>query len=113
MGSVSVRKSLGLYEESDLLCIDEPTNHLDSDAMHLILNSLRSYRGIGLLVSHDHEVLGALCTNTLQVQAPCVQKLSCSPTQSKDEIRKQRIAMETVYLEQGKEIKRIEKEKQH
>lgn len=101
-----------LYEESDLLCIDEPTNHLDSDAMHQILNSLRSYRGIGLLVSHDREVLDALCSNTIQVLAPYVQKLSCSPSQAIQEIKKQRIAMETVYQEQGKELKRIEKEKQ-
>src|SRR5690606_34433149 len=58
------------------------------------------------------EVLDALCSNTIQVLAPYVQKLSCSPSQAIQEIRKQRIAMETVYQEQGKELKRIEKEKQ-
>ena len=101
-----------LYEKSDLLCIDEPTNHLDRDAMHVIVKALQNYRGIGLLVSHDREVLDALCTSTVHVQAPFVSKLSCPPSQAMEEMRKQRIAAETAYVEQGKQLKRLMKEKQ-
>ena len=101
-----------LYEKSDLLCIDEPTNHLDRDAMHVIVKALQNYRGIGLLVSHDREVLDALCTSTVHVQSPFVSKLSCPPSQAMEEMRKQRIAAETAYVEQGKQLKRLMKEKQ-
>lgn len=101
-----------LYEESDLLCIDEPTNHLDRDAMHLIVRSLQLYRGIGLLVSHDREVLEALCATTVEVQSPFATKLSCPPSQAMEEMRKLRLAAETSSREQAKELQRLVREKQ-
>lgn len=101
-----------LYQESELLCIDEPTNHLDRDAMQLILSALQRYRGIGLLVSHDREILDALCTTSIEVQSPIVCKLSCPPSQAIEELRKQRIAAETSYQEQGRQLKRLMREKQ-
>lgn len=101
-----------LYEECDLLCVDEPTNHLDRATMHLIIDSLRSFNGIGLLISHNLEVLDSLCDTTLHVQAPYLRKLSCPPSQAIDEMNQQRIASETAYIQQGKELKRLAWEKQ-
>lgn len=101
-----------LYRESDLLCVDEPTNHLDKNAMHLIISALQLHRGIGLLVSHDREVLDALCTTTVEVQSPFVTKLACPPSQAMEEIRKLRLSAETSYREQGKELRCLVREKQ-
>lgn len=54
-----------LAEEPDLLCVDEPTNHLDVDAREAVMEALRGFRGVGLLVSHDRALLDALCRNCL------------------------------------------------
>jgi len=50
----------------DLLLLDEPTNHLDADARSRLLTALRSFPGIGIVVSHDRTLLGALTTRTIR-----------------------------------------------
>jgi ATPase subunit of ABC transporter with duplicated ATPase domains len=57
-----------LAEEPDVLLVDEPTNHLDADARAFVLEALDAYRGLGLVVSHDRELLDALTTKTLRVR---------------------------------------------
>ena len=59
-----------LWHDPELLAIDEPTNHIDTAARSLLIAALRSYRGVGLLVSHDREFLDELCNNTLFMQPP-------------------------------------------
>lgn len=50
-----------LWQRPDLLLIDEPTNHLDRENRDFILEALGTYGGIGVVVSHDREVLQKLC----------------------------------------------------
>jgi ATPase subunit of ABC transporter with duplicated ATPase domains len=57
-----------LYRDPDVLLLDEPTNHLDTDARHLLLEALRRYRGVGLVVSHDRTVLDLLCRKILRIE---------------------------------------------
>ncbi len=52
-----------LWREPNVLAIDEPTNHVDSATRRLLMNALRQYRGIGLLVSHDRELLDEICNS--------------------------------------------------
>jgi len=56
-----------LVREPDVLLLDEPTNHLDAGARDLILAALRSFRGVGLVVSHDRGLLDALTARTLRL----------------------------------------------
>lgn len=49
-----------LWQRPDVLAIDEPTNHLDRDARTQVEQLLATYSGIGILVSHDRELLDAL-----------------------------------------------------
>src|SRR5262245_28217253 len=42
-----------LAREPDVLLLDEPTNHLDAGGRALLIEALRAFRGIGVLVSHD------------------------------------------------------------
>lgn len=46
-----------LFGGSDLLFLDEPTNHLDVDAKAWLLNYLKLYQGVMIVVSHDLELL--------------------------------------------------------
>ncbi|MDR2981038.1 MAG: ATP-binding cassette domain-containing protein [Puniceicoccales bacterium] len=59
-----------LWSEPDILALDEPTNHIDADARELLVQVLREFTGIGLLVSHDRELLDELCTNCLILDPP-------------------------------------------
>lgn len=56
-----------LHQEPLILAIDEPTNHLDADARAMLLAALFEFRGVGLLVSHDRELLDALCSRCVFV----------------------------------------------
>jgi macrolide transport system ATP-binding/permease protein len=59
-----------LWQRPQLLAIDEPTNHIDADARALLIAALRTYKGVGLLVSHDRELLDELCDKTVFMDPP-------------------------------------------
>lgn len=46
-----------LWQRPDVLVLDEPTNHIDHDARERIAVLLKRFRGIGILISHDRELL--------------------------------------------------------
>ena len=52
---------VALWREPDVLAVDEPTNHLDAQARDMLKNALEAFTGVGLLVSHDRELLDSLC----------------------------------------------------
>jgi ATPase subunit of ABC transporter with duplicated ATPase domains len=62
--------AVALWLEPALLALDEPTNHIDADARHLLTGVLREFRGTGLLVSHDRDLLDDLCTHCLLLDPP-------------------------------------------
>jgi ATPase subunit of ABC transporter with duplicated ATPase domains len=57
--------AVALWREPRVLCLDEPTNHIDVAARRMLIEALRRFRGVGLLVSHDREMLDALCRRCL------------------------------------------------
>lgn len=62
--------AIALWQQPDVLALDEPTNHIDADARRMLLAALCNYRGIGLLVSHDRELLDSLCRRCLFLNPP-------------------------------------------
>jgi len=62
--------AVALWQEPDVLAIDEPTNHIDSAAREFLLAGLQSFAGVGLLVSHDRELLDVLCQQCLFCDPP-------------------------------------------
>jgi macrolide transport system ATP-binding/permease protein len=61
---------VALWRSPPVLAVDEPTNHLDSDARALLQRALSEYSGVGLLVSHDRELLDSLCHQCLFLERP-------------------------------------------
>jgi ATPase subunit of ABC transporter with duplicated ATPase domains len=51
------------------LLLDEPTNHMDQQGKRIMLEALRGFKGIGLMVSHDRVLLDTLCYQTLCIEA--------------------------------------------
>ena len=56
-----------LFAEPDVLLLDEPTNHLDLRGRNILLQALHRFRGVGLVVSHDRELLDDLTTHTVRL----------------------------------------------
>jgi macrolide transport system ATP-binding/permease protein len=64
-----VQIACALAAEPDVLILDEPTNHLDAPSRELLLETLRDFSGIGLLISHDRTLLDELATSCLCFEA--------------------------------------------
>lgn len=62
--------AVALWREPAVLALDEPSNHIDADARRLLLEALRDFAGVGLLVSHDRALLDELCTQCLIIDPP-------------------------------------------
>lgn len=56
-----------LYSKKEILLLDEPTNHLDIDTKDYIINYLKSYNGLILVISHDISFLNEITNKTLYV----------------------------------------------
>ena len=65
--------AVALWKEPQILAMDEPTNHLDREARNLIIASLLTFKGVGLIVSHDRELLDKLCGKCLFIDHPEVK----------------------------------------
>ncbi len=65
-----IQLAMALSNEPHVLGVDEPTNHLDREARAQVVSALAAFRGIGLLVSHDRELLDALCDQCLFLEPP-------------------------------------------
>jgi macrolide transport system ATP-binding/permease protein len=67
-----VQIALALWQQPDLLAIDEPTNHIDWATKAVVLEALKSYRGVGMIVSHDRELLDTICYQCIFIDSPAV-----------------------------------------
>lgn len=56
-----------LYSMPDILLLDEPTNHLDADTREFVINFLKKYRAMVLMVSHDRDFLNQTVNKILFV----------------------------------------------
>lgn len=99
-----------LWLQPDLLAVDEPTNHLDAEARRMIFSSLASYRGVGLLVSHDRELLDDLCTHCLFVDPPLVILRSGGYTTARESLQQESAAAHAARASAEDERKKIERE---
>jgi len=57
-----------LFSDPDILLLDEPTNHLDILSTQWLEDFLKKkFKGILLLISHDHDFLNSTCNNILDI----------------------------------------------
>jgi macrolide transport system ATP-binding/permease protein len=61
---------IALWCDPAVLALDEPTNHLDAYARELLAGALAGFRGVGIIVSHDRDLLDMLCRQCLFVDPP-------------------------------------------
>ncbi|MFQ7065917.1 MAG: ATP-binding cassette domain-containing protein, partial [Eggerthella lenta] len=64
-----IQIACALAAEPQVLALDEPTNHLDAPTRALVAQALASFKGVGLLVSHDRALLDELVQSCVFVEA--------------------------------------------
>ena len=101
-----------LWAKPDVLALDEPTNHLDATTRRTISKALTRFNGIGLLVSHDRELLDALCEQCLFVANGAATMRPGGYTQASSQAKLERSSTAHAREVARKEKTRIEREAQ-
>lgn len=57
-----------LYPRPDVLIMDEPTNDLDTVTRDIVKEALAAFDGIGILISHDRDLLDSLVGQSLMCE---------------------------------------------
>lgn len=102
--------AVALWLEPDVLAIDEPTNHVDVQARNIIAQALHSYKGIGLLVSHDRELLDSLCYQCVFIDPPEVITRPGGYTQATQAIEQEEQSIKKQYMLKKIALKKLRKE---
>ncbi len=99
--------AVALSSHSDVLMVDEPTNHLDRRSQAIVIEALKSYRGIGILVSHDRTLLDALSQYTVMIKAGEVLKYRSRFSLAQQAYQQTLSHKKKVLSEQEDEIKKL------
>ena len=57
-----------LAGDPDVLVLDEPTNHVDGRTRQAITQAMRRFDGIGIVISHDVELIDATCSRCVMLE---------------------------------------------
>lgn len=93
-----------LVGEYDLLLLDEPTSHLDIPMLQWLEETLRSYPGTALIVSHDRRFLDNTVSRTLELDGGRLTEYAGNYTAYAEAKRRQRLSAEADYTVQQREI---------
>ncbi len=114
--SMGERKKLqiatALHQRPDILALDEPTNHLDTHARDLLLRELKKFRGIGIIISHDRELLDRLCNQCLFLESGAATLRSGNFSSGRDQKQQEVENHINEYQQLKKELKRQKQELQ-
>ena len=103
-----IQIATALFNEPDILIVDEPTNHLDISTKEKLFKVLQSYTGIGILVSHDRELLDLLSTHTFVLKNKKLTKIKSNFSTAIKELDNIKSFKKQQKQEQSKELKKIE-----
>lgn len=101
--------AVAIFEEPDVLLVDEPTNHLDIKSKNIVLNALKSFKGIGILVSHDRELLDSLSHHTLILKNKSIYPFKTPFSKAMNEFNINMEFLEKNQSKQYSELKKLKK----
>ena len=82
-----VRVAQLMLRPADVLMLDEPTNDLDIPALEVLEDSLETFPGAVVIVSHDRDLLDRLCTAVIGLDGRGTAKGYGSVSQWLEEVR--------------------------
>lgn len=56
-----------MMKSANCLVLDSPTNHLDLESIQAFNNTLKQFKGIILMSSHDHEFIQTTCNRIIEL----------------------------------------------
>ncbi len=98
-----------LWKRSFILALDEPTNHLDSEASAMLKDSLKRFQGIGLLISHDRELLNALCRKIIVMEPPSIMVLRGKFTEAMQQWKQNKATDQKEYHQTQQALKKLKR----
>ena len=101
-----------LWASPDVLVVDEPTNHVDTATKHALVAALLQFKGIGVLISHDRELLDKLCAQCLFIGNGTANMRAGGYSQASSQIELERSSALHAKEAAQKEKARIERETQ-
>ncbi len=101
--------AVAIFEEPDVLLVDEPTNHLDTKSKIIVLDALKSFKGIGILVSHDRELLDSISTSTIILKNKSIYQFKTPFSKAMDEFNINMEFLEKNQTKQYSELKKLKK----
>ncbi len=107
-----IQIACALFSAPDVLVMDEPTNDLDSETRTIIKEALASFKGIGLLISHDRDLLDSLVSQSLIFDGRQVIMRPGGYTKATDQAANDRMSALRRREKAKREVKRIEVEAQ-
>lgn len=98
-----------LYSKPETLLLDEPTNHLDLDTKDYIIEYLKNYKGLILVISHDTSFLDEITNKTLYIDKNKKTGTLYNGSYSKyEKIKKEReLATSRLHVKQQKEEEKL------
>lgn len=102
-----VQVACALWQQPDVLVMDEPTNDLDAPTRTLVRDALAVFRGIGLLISHDRELLDELVAQCLMFEGGRFVMRPGSYAQASGQAQLERESMARAREKAQREKKRI------
>ncbi|MBN2593133.1 MAG: ABC-F family ATP-binding cassette domain-containing protein, partial [Sedimentisphaerales bacterium] len=102
--------AVALWLRPDVLAIDEPTNHIDSQACEIIAQSLRSFKGVGLIVSHNRELLDLLCQQCFFIETPDIIARPGGITKGMETAKAEQQSLEKQRVQKKHAYKTLQKE---
>lgn len=109
-GGQKTRLSLAclLLRDPDIILLDEPTNHLDTDALFWLESYLKASRKTILVISHDRYFLDSVVNRILEIENKKSRIWNGNYTVYVNQKAIDREIQERHYVNQQREIKRIE-----
>jgi ATPase subunit of ABC transporter with duplicated ATPase domains len=83
---------------------------VDAEARNILIEALRTFRGVGLLVSHDRELLDTLCTQCVFIQPPGLIVRPGGYSQGRQQAAEDDLALRKKYDVKKKAFKKLRRE---
>ena len=99
--------AIALFLEPDILMLDEPTNHLDSKSKNTLINALKEFKGVGLLVSHDRALLDTLSMTTVLLKNSEATLIKSGFSTAMHEYQQNSEHIKKVQIQKNDEMKRL------
>ncbi len=101
-----------LWRSPGIVAMDEPSNHLDRFARDLVAEALAGYTGVGLLVSHDRDLLDTLCSQCLFIDPPEISIRPGGYTEGSRQQEIDRLTAQRRFDQTRLEVRRLRRETQ-